>query len=64
VTDVGELIPETRIRREAESLENLLKTKQKINTLEDFHKWLYTKHKAYSYGAELKKVQGNVLQSY
>lgn len=65
VSDAGlddDLI-ENRVKREKKSLQNIIKLSNEIKTMEDFHKWLYTKHNAYN---NSKRTSSNIkcLKSY
>jgi hypothetical protein len=53
-----------RIHREKNSLSNLGNMIQKINTLEDFIIWLYTKHAAYAPNKPFKPITEDELKSY
>jgi hypothetical protein len=56
-TEIPEDILQSRLEKEQESLTKLLLLKQKITNLQDLHKWLFSKHKAYTVG-----LQGNVIK--
>jgi len=53
-----------RETKERESLEQLLKTKNRISTLKDLHTWLYTEHGAYAVFVEPKRGSGDILATY
>lgn len=53
-----------RIQKERESLAHLLQIKEKINTLRQFHEWLFGEHAAYSLHADAVRVTGKVLNTY
>jgi len=53
-----------RTEKEKKSLKNILRLKKKIKTLDDFHRWLFTKHAVYSYGLKIKKVSLKTLKTY
>ena len=42
-----------RSKREKDSHKNIINLREKINNLNDFHKWMFTEHKAYSSNSEL-----------
>lgn len=66
VSDEGmdEELLSTRIEREKESLEYVLKLKEKIRTFREFHRWLFTEHGAYSVSAAAVQVKGKILDTY
>ena len=45
---LGEDMLKCRNERERDSLTNILKLKERIHTIDDFSKWLYTEHNAYN----------------
>ena len=46
--ELDENIINARKIREANSVKNVLKLKETINTMQKFHQWLYTEHNAYN----------------
>jgi hypothetical protein len=68
VPDVDEGIDDEtrRIRTEKEKkgLERILKFKNEITTLMDFHRWMYTKHGAYAVATPPVRLTGKILNSY
>lgn len=66
VTDKGidEELIKIRTKKEMRSLKHLQKTKKNIQTLSQFHTWLYTKHSAYSVALKPRKLSGKVLDTY
>ncbi|UCH95510.1 MAG: YdcF family protein [Candidatus Aminicenantes bacterium] len=55
---------QVRIQKEQKSLENVLRLKEKIRTFEDFHRWLFTEHGAYSVSVPPQRLKGKILQAY
>ncbi|MEM7796882.1 MAG: YdcF family protein [Cyanobacteria bacterium P01_C01_bin.118] len=55
---------EARQRKEAKSLQTLLKTASKIHSLKDFHQWLFNKHGAYAMATKPVRISGQALESY
>jgi hypothetical protein len=56
-----------RQAKERKSLEELTALAQRLTTLPDFHRWLFTEHDAYNSGRNGlggRKVAGDALQSY
>ncbi len=53
-----------RIRKEKKSIKKIFIMRQKIKTLEQFHRWLFTKHAVYAYGLKLQKISAEVLKTY
>lgn len=57
-----------RTKREQNSHKNIVKLREKIRTVKDFHKWMFTKHKAYSSNSELLRqvdvVSEEIKKSY
>ena len=53
-----------RMEREKESLQYILKLKERIRTLREFHHWLFTEHGAYSVSVNPAQVEGKILNSY
>jgi len=51
-----------------ESLKNLLQVKKRINTLKQFHiwmfAWMFANHGAYSASAKPRRKRGDALKSY
>ncbi len=53
-----------RAAREKESLQNVLRLKNTIHTLDDFHRWFFTQHAAYAVFKPVERVHGAVLDMY
>jgi len=53
-----------RVQREKNSLTNLGKTIQEINTFDNFISWLYTEHAAYSLNKPFTPLSDDELKSY
>jgi len=53
-----------RVKKEKTSLRNVLRLKKEIRTFQDFHKWLFTEHGAYSVAPQPERVSGNILETY
>jgi uncharacterized SAM-binding protein YcdF (DUF218 family) len=66
VPDLGmdEELLQLRIQKEKKGLENVLRLKKRICTLEDFHHWLFTEHGAYSASVPPERAKGKILQAY
>jgi len=66
VSDEGmdENLLRARIEREKESLEHVLKLKKEIRTFEQFHRWLFNAHGAYTVSVEPGRVTGKILDTY
>jgi hypothetical protein len=68
VSDVGmdEKALKTRKLAEKANIARLTITKSRIHTLEELHKWLFTKHDAYAMAAKSPKynVSQNLLKTY
>lgn len=46
--DLDKKMIKTRKEREHKSLKNILKLREEITTIEQFHEWIYSKHNAYN----------------
>ena len=67
VSDVGidKTIINARKERERESLNNIIKLKSKIKTLNEFHNWLYKEHNAYnSNPIKRPDISKNIKKTY
>lgn len=66
VSDEGidPIIIGARLKKEKQSLKNVLSMKKKIRTLSGFHHWLFTRHALYAYGLEVGKVPPKTLKTY
>lgn len=53
-----------RIQKEKQGLENVLHLKEKIHTFEDFLRWLFTEHGAYSVLVPSIRLKGKILAAY
>ncbi len=56
-----------RIRKEREGLDELARLTTRITTMQDFHRWLFTEHRAYSglsAGESVKPATGDFHDSY
>jgi hypothetical protein len=53
-----------RKERESAALENVLHLQETIRTLEDFHRWFFRRHAAYSVSAQPERVKGVLLNMY
>jgi len=61
---MSEEILKQRIEKERKGLENVRKLKKDIFNLDDFHKWLYSEHGAYSWCVEVIRLGGKLGDSY
>jgi len=61
---IKQSIMNARHEKEKRSLKQLLQNKKGINSLSKFHKWLFTKHQAYSVGFKPKGSRGKILEMY
>lgn len=66
VPDIGmeEEVLEKRNKKESEGLEKIKELKKGIFSLEDFHKWLYQNHGAYSQCVDVVRLKGSLGGSY
>ena len=55
---------QARCEREKKSLEQFMKTRKKISSLNQLHKWLFQDHAAYSPARSPKKASGKILETY
>ncbi|CAM6084868.1 unnamed protein product [Calypogeia fissa] len=66
--DFDEYIAQARLERERNSIKNLNMLSQRIQSLEDFHEWFHTEHKAYNTEAQAlfgkEDKDDPALQSY
>lgn len=53
-----------RVTKERAALENLKPLVEKLSTLEDFHRWLFGEHRAYTVGAKPRRLSGRILDTY
>ncbi len=61
---IAEDILSARIEREKTSLQNVLRLQKEIRTFQDFHKWLFTEHGAYSTSTPPIRIKGGALNMY
>lgn len=61
---INEEVLSARKEKEKHSLQQLLKLKKKITTLQDFHNWIFTEHGAYSAFIKPRRNRGAILESY
>lgn len=61
---IDQSIIDARRLKEKEDLEKLLQTRKGITSLEEFHRWFFTRHEAYSAGLTPTAIAGNAGKSY
>ena len=66
VSDAGinEAMLIARRQKEAKSLKTLLRTIDRISTINEFHQWLFQEHGAYAMSAQIIRESGAVLGTY
>jgi len=55
---------QARYEREKKSLEQFMKTRKRITSLNQLHKWLFQEHAAYSLARSPHKASGKILETY
>jgi len=55
---------QARFKKEAISIKSLQPLTERIQTLAEFHNWLYTEHEAYAAGLPPTQLEGEVKDSY
>lgn len=61
---IAEDVLRERIAKESNGRDNVLRLKQRIHSLKEFHRWLYSEHAAYASGKKPERASGKVLESY
>lgn len=66
VSDAGmdETALQARIEREKASLQNVMRLKKEIQSFEEFHRWLFSEHDAYSLSKAPQRAKGDILHTY
>ena len=66
VSDFGfdQSIIALRNKKEKKSLRKTKRNEEKIRTLPELHRWLFTVHSAYAFDGKVKRLKGKVLKTY
>jgi len=62
--DLDGTVIQARAEKEERGLERVFMLQEKIRTLEDFHRWLFTRHGAYAVATPPVRLSGSILSTY